>query len=156
DLLALDDLTPPSAAVPVSRREVFVVPREIALRIPPVIERVLMDQNFYSGVGHWAAEVIIGLDVDFDSVAQTKSPLAAILFRRLNADLKLGQLVLFQPEERGPADMIPALRIPEIDPVFTQRHALGQFQRTPCAAECVQLRLALFDSGATRVVDVEF
>src|SRR5262249_19852676 len=81
--------------------------------------------------------------------------LAAILFRRLNADLKLRQLVLFQPEERGLADAIFATGVPEIDPVFAERHALGQFQRTPCAAECVQLRLAFFDFDAARIVNLE-
>src|SRR5262245_22024093 len=68
DLLAFDDLAPLPAAVPVSGRDVIVVPSEIALWIPPVIERVLMDQNFYGRVGHRAAEVIIGLDVYFDPV----------------------------------------------------------------------------------------
>src|SRR5262249_52356807 len=106
DLFALDDLPPPRVAVPVSRREVVVVPLIMALRIPPVIKRILVYQQFYSRVSHRAAEVIIGLYVDFYLVAQTKSLFSPILFRRLNADLKLGQLVLFQPEERGLADVL--------------------------------------------------
>src|SRR5262249_46086084 len=102
-------------------------------------------------VGHRAAEVIIGLDIDLDLVAQTKSLLPAILFRSLNADLKLRQLVFFQPEERGLADIILATGVPEIDMVFAERHALGQFQRTPRLPESFKLPFTFLALAAARL-----
>jgi hypothetical protein len=87
-----------------------------------------MNQNFHHRVGYRTAEVIIGLDLDFDVVSRTKSLLSPIFFRRLNADLELGQLVLFQTEKRGLADIFYSPRIPELDSIFAERHAFRQFQ----------------------------
>src|SRR5262245_50987587 len=43
----------------------------------------------------------------------------------------------------------------EIDPLFADRHPLGQFHRAPRAAEGVQLRFALFNLRAARVLNLE-
>ena len=124
------------------RSEIVVVPGIIAMRIPVVIERILIDDDFDRRVADRPAKVVISLDVDFHFLAQPESFLLAVLFGSLHRNFELRQFVLFQPKQFCAADTIACGPCPKTDVVFAQRQLLAEFERTPGAAETIQRRFA--------------
>ena len=83
--------------------EVVVVPRVFTMRIPVVIKRVLVNDDFNRSVTDWTTEVIISLKLDFDFLAETKRFLLAILFGSLYLNFEFRQFVFFERRSsRGP------------------------------------------------------
>ena len=132
---------------------VLVIPGVTRFGPPPGLKGFLVNQHLHLGVVHRAAEIIFRADLHLDGLAGKKHLPPPVFFRGFDVHLEFGQLVLFQPEQGGAADVFFAVLGPEVDRVGTERDILRQFKVAPGAAEGVEAGVAGFEFGAARIGD---
>ncbi len=118
--LALDDLSGTAPPVVALRRHVLVEPRERTRRRPPDVQRLLVNHGLDRRPGDGPAEVVLRDDLRLDLLADAERFGPVVLGGCLDADLELGQFVLFHAEQHGAADMPVLLDVAQHDLVLAQ------------------------------------
>src|SRR6185436_6772952 len=129
-------------------------PGILVMRIPVVIEGILVDHDSHRGVADRTAEVIVSLNIDLDFFAQPERFLPAVLFRSLYRHFEFRQLVLLEAKQPGAADTVFAAQVPELNVVLPERQLLAQLKRTPGAAKTIERGFAFRHFRPARVVDL--
>ena len=138
-----------SPAVVVVRPEVPGVP---ALRDPGrrVVPRVHVHLDLRAG--DRSAEGVLRAHLGVDRLAEPEGARGTVVLRRGDdLDAELGQLVLFEAEERRGAEALLRVVVEELHVVRTERPLRSTLDRSGGAAEVVQLDRSFRDEVAARV-----